>query len=132
MLKEISIAESSESIDKSSFDKAGNREALALWRNVTLHSISEYDFDLSCRQMGILLMIYTKDDKHTVRGLASDLHISKPAVTRALDRLTSHKLIKRVRDQEDRRNVFITPTQEGYLYLSRFSETILESLSEVN
>lgn len=113
-------------------NEAGNKEALELWRTVTLHGISQYDFDLSARQMGIVLVIYTQPGQHTVRGLAEALSISKPAVTRALDRLTSHKLIKRVRDERDRRNVFIETTQQGHEFLSQFSETVMSSLMEVS
>ncbi len=113
-------------------NEAGNKEALELWRTVTLHGISQYDFDLSARQMGIVLVIYTQPGQHTVRGLAETLSISKPAVTRALDRLTSHKLVKRVRDEKDRRNVFIETTQQGHEFLSKFSETVMSSLMEVS
>ena len=43
--------------------------------------------DLSARQLGVFLTTYLTDGPHTVRGLAAELSVSKPAITRALDRL---------------------------------------------
>ena len=43
--------------------------------------------DLSARQLAVLLTVYLGEGPHTVRGLANDLNVSKPAITRALDRL---------------------------------------------
>jgi DNA-binding MarR family transcriptional regulator len=43
--------------------------------------------DLSARQLGVFLTCYLRDGGHTVRGLAAELNVSKPAITRALDRL---------------------------------------------
>ncbi|MBV8913412.1 MAG: MarR family transcriptional regulator, partial [Acetobacteraceae bacterium] len=40
--------------------------------------------DLSARQLGVLLTCYLHDGGHTVRGLAAELNVSKPAITRAL------------------------------------------------
>jgi len=40
--------------------------------------------DLSARQLGVFLTVYLTDGPHTVRGLAAELNVSKPAITRAL------------------------------------------------
>ena len=40
--------------------------------------------DLSSRQLGVFLTCYLRDGGHTVRGLAAELNVSKPAITRAL------------------------------------------------
>ena len=52
-----------------------------------------------------------------VRGLAATLNISKPAITRALDRLEELEFTKREKDKLDRRSVIArrTPTGMGYL-----------------
>ena len=39
--------------------------------------------DLSARQLGVFLTVYLTDGPHTVRGLAAELNVSKPAITRA-------------------------------------------------
>ena len=68
------------------------------------------------RQMALLLTVYTTPPPHTVRGLAKTLNISKPAVTRALDRLCGIDLARRKRDDADRRNV-LREHLSGYLKL---------------
>ena len=62
-------------------------QALALWQNVVLETVRREGPDLSSRQLAILLTVYLTPPPHTVRGLASSLKVSKPAITRALDTL---------------------------------------------
>src|ERR1700709_1817320 len=57
--------------------------------------------DLSARQLGVFLTCYLQDGAHTVRGLAADLNVSKPAITRALDRLGELDLGPRKGDPMD-------------------------------
>lgn len=110
----------------------GNREALSLWYRSTLATVRDADSpDLSARQLVVLLTAATEKGPHTVRGLATHLAISKPAVCRALDTLTRFKMVQRVVDQKDRRNVFILPTEAGINYLARLSETIMQNLLEL-
>ena len=51
--------------------------------------------DLSARQLGVLLTCYREDEAQTVRGLAAKLDVSKPAITRALDRISEFDLVHR-------------------------------------
>lgn len=51
--------------------------------------------DLTARQLGVFLTSYLHEGPHTVRGLAADLNVSKPAITRALDRLGELELARR-------------------------------------
>lgn len=69
--------------------------------------------DLSARQLAILLMISLEPEMHTVRGLAACLNISKPAISRSLDRLCTLELADRAEDPRDRRSVLIVPTKAG-------------------
>jgi DNA-binding MarR family transcriptional regulator len=62
-------------------------QALDLWRTVLVDTVRSAGPDLSARQLAIVLTVYLTPPPHTVRGLAALLRISKPAVTRALDRL---------------------------------------------
>jgi DNA-binding MarR family transcriptional regulator len=83
--------------------------------------------DLSARQMALMLSVYLGDTPHTVRGLASALKISKPAVSRALDRLGELGYIRRQRDDLDRRNVLVQKTSNGAGFLTEFSRLIDEA-----
>ncbi len=73
--------------------------------------------DLSARQLGVFLTCYLQDGAHTVRGLAADLNVSKPAITRALDRLGELDLARRKVDPLDRRSVLVQRTLKGTAFL---------------
>ncbi|CAK0749493.1 DNA-binding MarR family transcriptional regulator [Azospirillaceae bacterium] len=104
---------------------ARNLVALGLWRKALVASVRRDGPDLSARQMALMLTVYLCDPPHTVRGLAAALNISKPAVTRALDRLSVLGYIKRKRDAEDKRNVLVQRTVSGSVFLSDFSELVI-------
>jgi DNA-binding MarR family transcriptional regulator len=82
------------------------------------------DPDLTNRQMALLLLVYLKPGPHTVRGLAKALNVSKPVVTRALNRLGALGYLRRQRDDADRRNIFVAPTREGADFLEHFKSLI--------
>ncbi len=73
--------------------------------------------DLSARQLGVFLTCYLQEGSHTVRGLAADLNVSKPAITRALDRLGELDLARRKVDPLDRRSVLVQRTIKGAAFL---------------
>lgn len=73
--------------------------------------------DLSARQLAVLLTCYLEADAQTVRGLAATLNVSKPAITRALDRLAEFDLIRRKTDPADRRSVLVQRTPKGTSFL---------------
>jgi DNA-binding MarR family transcriptional regulator len=73
--------------------------------------------DLSARQMGVFLTCYLHDGPHTVRGLAAQLNVSKPAITRALDRLGELDLARRKVDPLDRRSVLVQRTLKGAAFM---------------
>lgn len=99
-------------------------QALQLWHRALAANVRGEGPDLSARQMTIMLTVYLDGGPHTVRGLSSGLNISKPAVTRALDRLGGLGFVRRVRDEKDRRNVFLQRTVKGSVFLSDFAAEI--------
>ncbi len=108
-----------------------SRSALALWRLALTETVRQDTPDLSARQMALLLTVYMTDPPHTVRGLAAQLNISKPAITRALDRLSQLGYIRRKIDQADRRNVLVQRTVKGSVYLSEFAEIVRGAVDKV-
>jgi len=106
-------------------------EALTLWHSVVANTVRDDGPDLSARQMAILLTVYLAPPPHTVRGLAAGLHISKPAITRALDAMGRLDLIKRKRDDADRRNVLVQRTVKGSVYLSEFADLIVTRARDI-
>ena len=105
-------------------------QALDLWRTVLVESVRSAGPDLSARQLAIVLTVYLTPPPHTVRGLAAMLRISKPAVTRALDRLGMLGLARRRRDDADRRSVLVQRTVKGSVFLSEFSDIVARAAKE--
>jgi len=107
-------------------------QALDLWRRATVTSVRRDAPDLSARQMALLLSVYLMPPPHTVRGLADALKISKPAITRALDRLSDIGLVRRKPDEQDRRSVLIQRTVRGSVFLREFAELIAAAAAEMD
>lgn len=106
-------------------------QALNLWRLAVVESVRRDTPDLSSRQMAVLLTVYQTPPPHTVRGLARVLDISKPAVTRALDRLGEFGLLSRQIDESDRRSVLVQRTEEGEAFLAAHADLVVHGLETV-
>jgi DNA-binding MarR family transcriptional regulator len=85
--------------------------------------------DLSARQLGVFLTCYLQEGAHTVRGLAAELNVSKPAITRALDRLGELDLARRKVDPMDRRSILVQRTLKGAAYLRELRSIMTEASS---
>lgn len=106
-----------------------DRTALDVWRTVTARTIATPGPDLTARQSAILLTVHLDAGPHTVRGLAGQLGIGKPAVVRALDALQDASLIARATDPKDRRSVLISPTPQGAALLADLASTMAAALA---
>lgn len=96
--------------------------------NQTIVSLVRRDGpDLSARQLGVFLTCYLQEPPHTVRGLAADLNVSKPAITRALDRLGELELARRKVDPADRRSVLVQKTIKGQAFLKDLRSMVGEA-----
>ena len=102
-------------------------KALDIWRRALVSSVRLEAPDLSARQMALLLSVYLTPPPHTVRGLAQSLKVSKPAITRAVNRLSELGLARRKTDEADRRSVFIQRTVKGSMFLREFGELIVSA-----
>jgi len=92
--------------------------ALAWWYRVLRGALGQRLPDLTTRQLALLLHVALMPAPHTVRGLSRTLGFSKPAVTRALDRLVGLDYVARQRDPSDRRSVLIHLTRAGEVFLA--------------
>lgn len=82
-------------------------------RHFFRHLVLSDGRDLTTRQMAVFLAVYREPGPHTVRGLAADLGVAKPVITRALDRFHLLKLARRAIDPADRRSVLVMQTDAG-------------------
>lgn len=99
-------------------------QALEVWRGAVLEVVRRDPADLSARQMAVVLTVYLSPPPHTVRGLAAALNVSKPAITRALDRLEKLDFVRRKADESDRRSVLVQRTVKGSVYLRETADLI--------
>lgn len=105
-------------------------DSLNLWCKVLLRGMKEAEFDLSTRQTAILLSVYLGANPHSVKTLSEELGISKAAICRATDVLCGHGLLKRRRGEADKRQVTLTKTIKGMIFLSDMAEIIRNEASE--
>jgi len=99
-------------------------DVLAGWMRALIGYVRSGEPDLTNRQMALLMLVYLSPGPHTVRGLARMLGVSKPVVTRALNTLGTLGYLRRERDQDDRRNVFVVRTNDGANFLDGFKRYV--------
>jgi DNA-binding MarR family transcriptional regulator len=103
---------------------------LTSWMQTLVDYVRSGEPDLTNRQMALLLLVHLTNGPHTVRGLARGLGVSKPVVTRALNRLGALGYLRRQRDESDRRNIFVLLTSEGSKFLEQFGRLITTDRGE--
>ena len=101
-----------------------SERALQNWMQTLIAYVRSGQPDLTNRQMALMLLVYLTPGPHTVRGLANTLGVSKPVITRALNTLGTLGYLRRVRDEADRRNVFVAKTSTGQEFLESFERNI--------
>ena len=101
---------------------------VGLLRDTVVSLVRRSSADLSARQLAVFLTCYLNEDGHTVRGLAAELDVSKPAITRALDRLGKLDLARHKRHRADGHSVLVQRTPKGSAFL-RELRTIMTDAS---
>jgi DNA-binding MarR family transcriptional regulator len=97
---------------------------LPQWMRALVSYVRSGQPDLTNRQMALMLITYITPGPHTVRGLAHQLNVSKPVITRALNTLGTLGYLRRERDDNDRRNIFVAKTDQGADFLDAFRKSI--------
>jgi DNA-binding MarR family transcriptional regulator len=87
-----------------------------LVRDVLLALVRRDGRDLTARQLSAFMIVYTRDEVQTVSSLADLMNISRPGVTRVMDRLVQYDLLAREEDREDRRRVLARRTARGLAF----------------
>lgn len=73
--------------------------------------------DLTPRQL--LLLMECSEGPRTVRALAAAMNVSKPAISRAVDKLVAAEFVRRNDDPADRRSVLMALRPNGTEFLAR-------------
>ena len=108
----------------------GDDALTQMFRQTILALVRRDEADLTSRQFGVFLTVYLTAGPHTVRGLAAGLNVSKPAITRALDRLGELSLARRKVGPMDRRSVLVQPTQAGEAFLAELRHVMAAAGTE--
>jgi len=87
--------------------------------------------DLSMRQLGVLMRVADAKEPLSVRELAEPMKISKPAVTRAIDRLEHFAFVERRQAKLDRRLIELRITAAGRAYLAKLDRAVTRTEKEV-
>ncbi|KAA5608036.1 MarR family transcriptional regulator [Rhodovastum atsumiense] len=108
-------------------EDVGSGNAPVPERLVTLHGtllalVRRDGRDLTARQLTAFMTVYLDNQVHTVSSMAELLNISRPGVTRLLDRLAEYDLVERQEDRNDRRRVLIRRTVRGTAFLRELEE----------
>ena len=86
--------------------------------------------DLTARQLTVFITVYLDTQVHTVGSMAELLNVSRPGVTRILDRLGKFGLVARQEDRSDRRRVLIRRTDRGVRFLRELEDIAAGSLRQ--
>lgn len=100
------------------------RAQIALWD--TSIKISEKlrnleEFGVTETQFGMLDLL-SKKESHKVTDLAEKMGVKPSAITTMIDRLTTNGLVSRRHDDNDRRAVLVSITDEGREVITKFEE----------
>jgi DNA-binding MarR family transcriptional regulator len=82
--------------------------------------------DLTLRQLAVLMVVHDGAAPRTACALADLLSIPRPAMTRALDRLSALNLTRRAADPACRRNILVHPTTRGRSFLGGLRQRLSE------
>ena len=107
-------------------------QAIALIRGTLLELVRRDGRDLTARQLTTLLSVYLEDETLSVSRVATLLNISRPGVTRILDRLVEADLVSRAEDPTDRRRVLVRRTRAGAKFVRELVEVADQVSSELS
>ncbi|CAI3923072.1 DNA-binding transcriptional regulator [Commensalibacter communis] len=111
-------------LNKMNNEKTTSEQQIVILKETITTLVRQDTPDLSARQLAVFLICYLDEAVQTVRGLAANLNVSKPAITRALDRLEELEFVTRKTDPMDRRSVLIQHTDAGKEYLTNIKNII--------
>ncbi|OGS19127.1 MAG: hypothetical protein A3J83_01950 [Elusimicrobia bacterium RIFOXYA2_FULL_40_6] len=92
--------------------------------------------NLGIAHLMVMKLLTTAEKAPIITDLVKKLSISAPMMTHIIDKLESTGLVKRVRNEDDRRIVRIEPTQKGRNIILKFDEEhkkrMLEFLNQLD
>ena len=78
----------------------------------------------------IIMIILKKESILTMSGLGKTLHISKPNITKFIDKLIRLNFLERVLNEKDRRVIFVKLTKKGEEFLTEYNKEFKSHVKE--
>ena len=90
-----------------------NTQLLGVLHAAIAGTIGDGIEQMTLADLAILLLVYSTQPPHTVRGLAAQLALDKGVVSKRLIRLEQWRFVERLDDPADRRSIWIGCTAQG-------------------
>lgn len=113
-------------------DESYERRILAALRRI-VHAIDLHSrrllakCEVTAPQLVCLHMLAAKGSLNS-RALAEKVHVNPSTLVGILDRLEARSLVRRRRDEEDRRSVFVELTREGASFIAKAPSPLQSAL----
>ena len=88
------------------------------FRNIIHRMVRQGQSDLTLRQLDVIFLCDAGDQ--TVRDMAAAMKVSKPAISRAVDKLAEAGYVLRQDDPHDRRSIYVRLSPAGKQFVSTF------------
>jgi len=98
-------------------------------RDAVAGMVRDGPWDLSTRQLAVLLICHLDEPPHTVHRLALRLHLSRTTAARAIERLEQLGLVRRAGLRPYRRGVPAEGTEAGRALVQALGATMLAATS---
>jgi len=99
-------------------------------RLTATRSAGIFESSVTMAQLKVLMLLGAKPETH-MSELTTDLHLSLSTVSGLVEKLVENGLAARRTDDADRRQVLVSLTAQGGMFLDRFQELGKETLREL-
>ena len=89
------------------------------------------ELDLSISQIRILHLLTAEVDEATLKGLADEIGLSLPAISRSVDSLLQRGLVTRIESADDRRAKTVRATPEAHALVDRLTQLRIAGIADL-
>lgn len=97
---------------------------------LTGHAMKSTGVEVDRPAFSVLVSVHLAGRPLRIREIAEQMRLVQPHVTRQVQQLERHGLVRRMGDPNDRRVSFIEPTDEGRAAAGRYARTLIGWFAE--
>jgi DNA-binding MarR family transcriptional regulator len=102
---------------------ADDDDDLHALRDSLIRMVRSNSRDLTCRQLGVLMISCTAPKPIPAYVLVERLDVTRPVITRVMDKLVGLGLARKYRNPEDGRSMLLVASTKGRLLIRRLTKT---------